>query len=179
MSGMIVFDLHIVGIAGTEIARCYNTLPCSTCSTRWSASLKWHQKSGPSSMASMLYYTMHTQWGQIWCDQQDFPITGVSFLYILAIPHTWPIFLRPDFRHQLNGVLRFVLQVLRGNIQWHLAMSVPLITSHPWLVDLPLHATFWTTWPFGPFRKSVPTICHVPRLGNLSWLQLDFLGRHY
>ena len=31
--------------------------------------------------------------------------------------------LGPNFRCQLNGVLYFVLPALRGNIQWHLAIS--------------------------------------------------------
>ena len=61
MSGMIVFDLDMVGIDGTEMAICHSTFPHSTYSAKWSAPLKWHNKTGPSSMALMLYHTVHTQ----------------------------------------------------------------------------------------------------------------------
>ena len=90
---MIVFGLHMVGIDGTEIPRCYSMSRRSTCSTKWSASLKWHQKFGLRSMALMTYHTAHTQWGQIWCDQQDFPrqhnILGARTLCCLGKFH-WP-----------------------------------------------------------------------------------------
>ena len=79
MSGMIVFDPHIEGIDGTEIARCHSTFPRSTFSTKRSAPLKWHRKSAPSSMAVMPYHTVHTQWGQIWCDQWNFPSSTMSW----------------------------------------------------------------------------------------------------
>ena len=79
MSGMIVFDLYMVGIDGTKIARWHSTFPHSTFSTKRSAPLKWHRKSAPSSMAIMPYHTVHTQWGQIWCDQWNFP-SGLTSL---------------------------------------------------------------------------------------------------
>ena len=127
MSGMLVFDLDIIAIDGPEMARCHGTFPRSTCntSTKWSAPLEWHRKLGPSNMALMPYYTAYTQWGQIWCDQWNFLITGLSFLYILTIPHTWPILLRQNFWFYFNGVLHSVLQILRGNILCHQCPSYP------------------------------------------------------
>ena len=79
MSGMIVVDLHMMGINGTEIARCHSTFPHSTFSTKQSAPLKWHRKSGPSSIVVMSYHTVHTHRGQIWCDQQNVPSSPMSW----------------------------------------------------------------------------------------------------
>ena len=39
------------------------------------------------------------------------------------------ILLGPDFWCHFNGALRFVLKVLRGNVLWHLAISVPSMPS--------------------------------------------------
>ena len=60
----------------------------------------------------------------VWENTTD-PIAGVPFVYIMTISYTWSILLGPYFWHHFNGVLRFVLQVLCGNVQWHLAISVP------------------------------------------------------
>ena len=63
-----------------------------------------------------------------WENSTD-PIRGVSFVYILTVLRTWPILLGPDFRCRSDGALHIAIKVLRGNVQWHIAISVPLMPT--------------------------------------------------
>ena len=144
MSGMIVFDLYMLGINGAEIERWHHTFPQSTCSAKWSAPLKWHQKSSPSSMTLISYHTAHTRWEQIWCDQWKFPrqhnvsVARVlcclgkfhwshhrSFLsvYLDCTPYmTYTA--RTGFLCRSDGSLHITIKVLCGNIYQHLTVTV-------------------------------------------------------
>ena len=70
MSGMIVFDLHMMGIDGTEIARGHSTFPHSTCSAKWSILLKLHQKFSPNSIGHA--------WGTIKIYKKEAPVMGLA-----------------------------------------------------------------------------------------------------
>ena len=64
----------------------------------------------------------------VWENSTD-PITDIYFLYILTVPHTWPILLGLYFWYESNSALCFVLQVLHGNVQWYLAISGPSMAT--------------------------------------------------
>ena len=83
----------------------------------------------------------------------DVIITGVSFLYILTVPQTWAILPGPDFRCHFNGALHFMLQVLRGNVQWDLAISGPSMAT------------------ISRSNTSIPLLSHMTRAGFLMSIQ--------
>ena len=101
-----------------------------------------------------------TSWSQehcaVWENFID-PIKGVSFLYILTIPETWAILPGSEFRCHFNGALHFMLQVLRGNVQWHLAISGPSMAT------------------ISRSNTSIPLMGHMTRTGfsmALQWYAL-------
>ena len=77
-----MFNLHMMGIDGTEIARWHGTFPRSTCKAKWSAPLKWHKKSGPSSAGHV--------WGTIKIYRKEAPVMGS-----VAFSQTAQMTLRP------------------------------------------------------------------------------------
>ena len=68
MSGMIVFDLDMIGIDGAEMARCHCTFPCSTCSAEWSTLLKLYREFSPSSNGHV--------WDTIKIYRKEAPVMG-------------------------------------------------------------------------------------------------------
>ena len=144
LSGMIVFDLHMMGIDGTDMARWHSTFPHSTCSARWSALLKWHQNLVLAIRLSchiILYIHSESRFDVIsrifpaaqCLGRKDVVLLGKFRWSHQICPHcvcaVWfgmrAILLGPDILCHSNSTLHFVLQVLHGNILCHLANSVP------------------------------------------------------